>query len=116
MIACAIARHRHEPGAGIVGEPLDGPVQQRRRERLLHRLLGGVEVAEHARPRGDEPPVLAPEDVLDEIAGAAEGRRYISQIGRTSMKPSSMMGSFDAHSMASALAGQSIKYKPPSTS
>ena len=109
VVARAVARHRHQPGAGIVGQPVDGPVDQRRRQRLLHRLLGGVEIAEHARHRGDEPAVLAPEDVLDEVSGAAEGRRYISQTGRTSMKPSSRRGSLEAHSTASALEAQSIK-------
>ena len=84
-------------------------MDQRRRQRFLHGLLGGVEIPEHAGHRGDEPAVLAPEDVLDEVPRAAEGRRYISQTGRTSMKPSSLMGSLEAHSTASALEAQSIK-------
>ena len=109
VVARAVARNRHQPGAGVVGQPVGGPVDQGRRHRLLHRLLGGVEVAEHARHRGDEPAVLAPEDVLDEVPGAAEGRRYISQMGRTSMKPYSPMGSLEAHSTASALEAQSIR-------
>jgi hypothetical protein len=60
-------------------------VHERSGQRLLHRLLGGVEIPEHPRHRGDEPTVFAPEDVLDEIPGAAESRRYISQMGRTSI-------------------------------
>ena len=109
LIAGPVARHRHQPGAGIVGQAVNRPVDQRRRQRFLHGLLGGVEISEHAGHRGDEPTVLAPEDVLDEEPGAAEGRRYISQTGRTSMKPSSRRGSLEAHSTASALEAQSIK-------
>ena len=109
LIAGPVPRHRHEPGAGIVGQAIDRPVDQRRRQRFLHGFLGGVEIPEHAGHRGDESAVLAPEDVLDEEPGAAEGRRYISQMGRTSMKPSSRIGSLAAHSMASALEAQSIK-------
>ena len=49
------------------------PLLERRRERLLERLLGHVEVAEQTDQRGQDPPVLRSKDLLD-----AHGRLMVT--------------------------------------
>jgi hypothetical protein len=53
------------PGAGILRRPVAGPALERHHEGLLHRLLGGVEVAEDADEARDRPPRLVPEQAVD---------------------------------------------------
>ena len=53
----------HAPG--LRGTPSRGQRSERDDPRLLHRLLGEVEVAEDADERGDRPPRLAPEQAVD---------------------------------------------------
>ena len=57
----APARHPDEPGLRVVGLPLGRPLQRCGQQRLLHRVLGGREVAEAAgtTPRGPAAPARA---------------------------------------------------------
>ena len=52
--------------AGLSGSPRSRPALERDQERVLHRLLGAVEVAEDAGEDGDRLPRLAPEQAVDE--------------------------------------------------
>jgi len=49
----------------VVGRPVGGLALQRRRERVLHHLLGEVEVAEEADQRREDPTRFLAEDALD---------------------------------------------------
>ena len=74
-----VARDPGDPGAGVVGDAVARPALERDHERLLHRLLGEVEVAEDADQAGDRPPRLVPEQAVDEPdrrarSGASGGR------------------------------------------
>jgi hypothetical protein len=64
----AVARDPGDPGARVGRRPVPGPALERDRERVLDRVLGGVEVPEDADQRGDRPPRLAPEQAVD-LAG-----------------------------------------------
>ncbi len=88
--------------AGLARHAVARPALERDHERVLHRLLGEVEVAEHADQGGDRPSRLAPEQAVDVPAGrgryarglrprwcAARSRRPRSPSpGRTSTAPS----------------------------
>ena len=91
-----VAGRRRDPGAGVVGDAVGGPALQRDRERLLHGLLGEVEVAEDADERRDRPSRLAPEQAVDDLVLAVVRADLVltsvSMIGRTSMEPSSAPG------------------------
>src|SRR5262249_51220386 len=50
----SILRGGHEPGAGILRDARFRPLLERREERILRELLGGVEVADEPREPGDE--------------------------------------------------------------
>ena len=54
--------------AGLSGTPSRGQRSSATSERVLHRLLGAVEVAEDAREDGDRLPRLAPEQAVDDVA------------------------------------------------
>src|SRR5207244_12048627 len=60
-----VARGPDQPGYGIVRHAGRGPLLERHLERLLQRLLGHVEIAEHANQRGQDPSVLGAKDLLD---------------------------------------------------
>ena len=74
-----VARDPRDPGAGVVRDAVARPALERDDERLLHRLLGGVEVAEDADQGRDRPSRLVPEQAVDddliayELASAAAG-------------------------------------------
>ncbi|MDX6229225.1 MAG: hypothetical protein QOI76_2615 [Frankiales bacterium] len=59
----------HAPG--LRGTPRSGQHLERHDERVLHRLLGEVEVAEHADERRDRPPGLLPKQALDRLRRGA---------------------------------------------
>jgi hypothetical protein len=65
----AVARGRRDPRAGVVGDPAFGPHPHRLRERVLHRVLGQVEVAQDADHRRDRPALLGPEQAVDDGCG-----------------------------------------------
>jgi hypothetical protein len=60
-----VARRTNDPGGGVVGQPVARPALERRGERLLHRVLGEVEIAQDPDQRGDRPPRLPPEQAVD---------------------------------------------------
>ena len=59
--------------AGFDGAPAAGHRSMRHRERLLHRLLGQVEIAEEADQGGHRPSRLTPEQAV-EILGRGRYR------------------------------------------
>jgi hypothetical protein len=73
----AVARGRHQPGAGIGRRSLTGPPCGGDRERLLRGFLGEVEVAEEADQRRDDAAPLVAEGLFDQR----------STTGRTSTAP-----------------------------
>jgi hypothetical protein len=81
-------RRDREPRARIRGNPGARPRDERRRQRVLERILREVDVAQVADQRRDDTPVLGAEDLLD--------RPYIAQTGRTSIEPCSAAGIFAA--------------------
>ena len=69
----AVAGGGDDPGRRVVGQSVDGPALERDQERVLHRLLGAVEVAEDVGQDGDRPSRLAPEQAVDEdVLGAGQ--------------------------------------------
>ena len=74
-------RRRGEPGAGIDGDPAPRPRRQRLGVRLLHALLGKVDVARDAHRRGEHEGPLATVRVgdggADLLARAGCGRHRI---------------------------------------
>ena len=100
----------HAPG--VRGHAAIGPRPQGLGERLLHGLLGQVEVAEHADEGRDRPSLLLAEQAVDDLprVGLYDGRDGNSWIGRTSMDaPQSSAGIRDAASMASSRLSHSIR-------
>src|SRR5207302_991030 len=75
----AVARRRHEPRAGVGRHAVPRPPLGGDRERLLHGLLGEVEVAEEADHCSEDPAPLVAEDPFED--------RYHSITGRTSIAP-----------------------------
>ena len=61
----AVTGDPRDPRARVGRRALPRPALERDRERVLDRILGGVEVAEDADQRGDRPPRLAPEQAVD---------------------------------------------------
>ena len=61
----AISAHADDPGGRIGRHPLARPALEGDRERLLHRILGEVEVAEDADQGRDRAPGLPPEQRAD---------------------------------------------------
>ena len=106
----AVARGRDDPGAGRPREPVARPALERRRERVLHRVLGELEVAEDARedrrrrgpiPRGRHarPPAAC--------------RRYC-RTGRISIDAVPAAAGISAASrIASSRSGSSMRKTPP---
>src|SRR6185295_19760456 len=60
-----VAGRRDDPARGGGWHAVDGPAGDRRHERLLHALLGEVDVAERPHEHGDRAAVLLPEDLRD---------------------------------------------------
>jgi hypothetical protein len=65
------AAGRDQPGARVGRQAVARPLRQRRRERVLERLLGQVEVAEHPDQGGQDPARLGPVEALDLRSRAA---------------------------------------------
>ena len=74
-----------DPGPGVGGNAVPRPALERDEERLLDRLLGGVEVAEDPDQGRDRTPGLVPEGAVDDpgrrlyedaSAVAADGSSY----------------------------------------
>ena len=96
-----VAGDAGDPGAGVVRRAVARPALEGHHERLLHRLLGEVEVAQHADQRRDRPSRLVPEQAVDDgdrigrgLAGPgrrAAGRSYeASAFASAGSKPNSL--------------------------
>ena len=59
---------RHQPGSGLGRDPVPRPLLDGRREGVLQRLLGEVEVAEEADQRGKDAPRFGAVDGVDRRA------------------------------------------------
>src|SRR6185436_7915767 len=104
-----VARGRHDPGAGVVRDPRRRPAIDRRRERVLYRVLGALQVAEDAGQDGDAPRPFLCIDRRQPI-----GQRTIN--GRISSVPYSAAGTRAAMRIASSRSGRSVTKIPPSCS
>ena len=62
----AVARRGDDPGRRVVRQPVARPALEGDQERVLHRLLGAIEVAEDAGEDGDRLSRLTPEQAVDE--------------------------------------------------
>ena len=102
----AVARRRREPRAGVARDAVAGPAFERPGEGVLRALLGEVPVAGDPDERRDDATPLLAERIGDR---GLDVRRYISQIGLTSMEPSRAPGIFDATSIASSRSLQSTR-------
>src|SRR6267378_8007905 len=91
---------RNEPRPRIRRCPFDRPALERRRERILKRLLGEIEVAEQADQGGEDAAGFRAVDRLE---------RYWPQTGRTSMEPHLAEGMRAATWMASFRSLASIR-------
>ncbi len=67
----AVARGRDDPRARVPRHAVARPALECRRERVLHGVLGELEVAEDAREDRDGMAPLLPEDALDVVLHAA---------------------------------------------
>jgi hypothetical protein len=68
----AVASDLGDPGARIVRNAVNRPALERDDERLLDRLLGGVEIAKDPDQGRDRPPRLMPEQTVDDLATTYE--------------------------------------------
>src|SRR5206468_1036588 len=105
------ARGRHEPHARVVGNALARPVLECGDERVLHALLGEIEVPEAPHERRGEPAGLLTEDRGHRIA--RDVRVQCTTIGRTSTSPP---GQLLAIAIAASRSGTSTIRKPPTCS
>jgi hypothetical protein len=62
------AADRDEPGAGVVRHPALGPLLQRRREGVVQRVLGEVEVAQQADQGGEDATRVGTVDLTHHLA------------------------------------------------
>jgi hypothetical protein len=86
----------------------------RLRERLLHRVLGEIEIAQDPDQGRDRPTLLVPEQAVDDGGGRGpydDGwpSSSKSMIGRISTEPSGPTGIFALASIASSRLGQSTR-------
>ena len=79
-----VASDTRDPGAGICGNAVPGPALERDDERLLDRLLGGVEVPEDPDQGRDRTPGLVPEGAVDD-----PGRRLYDEVSAAAVCGSS---------------------------
>ena len=92
--------------------PSRRPPHQRRRERVLHRLLRQVEVAERADEDADgpaEPCAVDLGDAVGDLVAAHVSRGGNGISGRTSMEPNRASGIRAAASRASCSLSQSTR-------
>jgi hypothetical protein len=61
----SVARHGDDPRRGIAGDAVVRPARERRRERVLDRVLGDVPVAERSDERRDRASEVLAEQALD---------------------------------------------------
>src|SRR5439155_884513 len=61
---------RNQPGPGIHGDAIPRPSLQRRREGIVQRLLGEVEVAQQANEGGEHPARVGAVDGVYHLAGS----------------------------------------------
>src|SRR5437773_6351158 len=90
------ASRRNQPGPRAGRYAFYRPALDRRRERILKRLLGEIEVAEETNQSGQNAAGFGPVDRLDRVYGWLN-----SMIGRTSMVPCFAPGIRDATCTAS---------------
>ena len=81
----SIARDGLDPGARPARNACAGPPLERRGERVLHRVLGELEVAEDADQGREDAAPLVPEDALELVYPATSADCITS--GRTSIVP-----------------------------
>ena len=113
QVHAAAPGDRREPGAGIGGHAARSPRRQRPRVRVLHALLGEVEVARDAHRRGEHEGPLATVRVGDRsgngrVRGHARLRQSNTRTGRTSTPPN-RAGTCLATAMASSRSAASIR-------
>ena len=60
-----VSSRRNQPCTRVRGRTGFRPSRQRRRERLLHRVLGEIQIAEKADQRGENPSRLLAINLLD---------------------------------------------------
>ena len=92
---------------GRRGIPLRGQRLERLCERVLHRVLGELEVAEDTDQGREDAAPLVPEDALELVYPATSAVR--STTGRTSIEPFRADGIRAAHWMASSIVSASIR-------
>ena len=80
-----VARDGLDPGPRLARDPGPRPPLERRRERVLHRVLGELEVAEDADQGREDTASLVPEDALELVYPATSAG--CSTTGRTSITP-----------------------------
>ncbi len=108
-----------EPGARVLRHAVAGPLLDGRRERLLHRLLGAVEVPEQADQRREHAARFLAPDRLDACTGGirAGSGQMRGSTGRTSIvPPTRSVGMRSAIASASSTSRHSTMWKPPNCS
>src|SRR5262249_46693494 len=109
----AVSGGSDDPRAGIRGQTVLGPADERSREGVLDGVLRQLEVAEHAdEDRHGTAPLLA-EDKLDRGCHRFPQRR---STGRISTEPYSDAGIAVASLIASSRSGSSTRKSPPTSS
>ena len=101
-----VAGDGRDPGARTLGDAIDRPRAKRGDERLLHRVLGGVEVAELVSQRREHATRLGPERPLDDLLHV-DGRVREPPSEASSTPPCSSTGITPATFTASSTVGAS---------
>ena len=102
-----IPRDGLDPGPRPSRDPAPGPRLEGLCERVLHRVLGELEVAEDADQGREDAAPLVPEDALELVYPATSAVR--STTGRTSIEPLRADGIRAAHWIASSIVSASIR-------
>src|SRR6188508_3384532 len=79
------ATRRYEPRSRIVRNAIRGPARHCGRERILHGLLGKVEIAEEADERGQDAARVRSVELLDPFAHDVRLSAHVSYIAVNSM-------------------------------
>jgi hypothetical protein len=98
---------RDQPPRGAVGHPARGPLRRGGQQRLLDRVLGGLEVAEMPHQRGEDLRRQPAQQVLDVVAGVHISWPDTSMIGCTSTAANRASGMHAAISLARSRLSQS---------
>ena len=98
---------RGDPGAGLVGDPGPRPLLERDHERILHRVLGAIEVAEDAGEGGESRRRFGTERGLGRDLRQSEVLK--SMHGWTTTRPSHVPGIWLAHSIAASMSSASSR-------